>query len=84
MRTNTQAGEWPSRNLLATIDRVFDAALPVLLARSAAVERQQIIQIGSRLSRALVELTSEGVSDYRELLDRALQRAISEPSGSSA
>jgi hypothetical protein len=69
-RTNS---DWPDKALLSTIDRVFDAALPVWLARSSARDKTDTIQVSIDLSRALIELAVDGVSDYAQLLDRALE-----------
>lgn len=64
--------DWPSLALLTTIERVFEAALPVLLARSAANEQKDTLEVSMDLSRTLVELASDGISDYAQLLDRAI------------
>ena len=69
-RTNT---DWPDKALLSTIDRVFDAALPAWLARSSARDKTDTIQVSIDLSRTLIELAADGVSDYAQLLDRALE-----------
>jgi hypothetical protein len=61
--------DWPSQALVSTIDQVYEAALPVLLARTAT---KDAAQIGMDLSRALIELASDGISDYAQLLNRAL------------
>lgn len=78
-RTNS---DWPDKGLLSTIDRVFNAALPVWLARSSARDHSDTILVSINLSRALIGLATEGVSDYGELLNRALEPvAIADQSG---
>jgi hypothetical protein len=69
--------DWPDKALLSTIDRVFDEALPVWLERSTASDRPGKVQVCIDLSRTLVELASDGIKDYAQLLDRALARGSS-------
>jgi hypothetical protein len=53
------------------MDRVFDAALPVLSA--GATDKDRLAEISIVLSRTLVELTSEGVTAYTDLLKLTLE-----------
>ena len=70
-RTNS---DWPDKALLSTIDRVFDAALPVWLARSSARDKTDTIQVSIDLSLGAHRTRCRrSASDYAQLLDRALE-----------
>jgi hypothetical protein len=64
------------------LDRVFDAALPVLSA--GATDKEHVAEIGIALSRTLVELASDGVTGYPDLLRLALEKVRLEANGPAA
>ena len=66
--------------LISTMNRAFDAALPLLATGIA--DKDRIAEIRVSLSRTLIELISCGVTEYSELLRLALEssRRAAQPS----
>lgn len=82
MIPNEAGRNWPDSVLLTTMDRVFDAALPALSA--GATDKDRLAEISIVLSRTLVELTSEGVTAYTDLLKLTLETFPLVANGSAA
>jgi len=64
---------WPDPLVLASIERAFDAAWPVIRAHEASANKARMAELSMALSHKLIELASEGVTDPQELQRLALE-----------
>ena len=73
---------WSDPLVLASIERAFDAAWPVIRAHEAGANNARMAELSMALSHKLIELASEGVTDPQELRRLALEAfcAYSSPS----
>jgi hypothetical protein len=67
--------------LISTMNRAFDAALPLLATGIA--DKDRIAEIRVSLSRTLIELISSGVTEYSELLRLAVEKLSARTSGTA-
>jgi hypothetical protein len=59
--------------LLAAIERAFDSTWPVIRAREAGNDKARMAELSMALSRRLIELAADGVTDAQELGRLALE-----------
>jgi len=72
MSASSPSNDCPDLLLISTMNRAFDAALPLLATGIA--DKDRIAEIRVSLSRTLIELISCGVTEYSELLRLALEK----------
>jgi hypothetical protein len=64
---------WSDPVLLAALERAFDATWPVIRAHEADNDKARMAELSRALSRRLVELAANGVTDPHELRRLALE-----------
>jgi hypothetical protein len=64
---------WSDPKLLAALTRAFDATWPVIRAHEFDEDKSRIAELSMELSRKLVELAANGVTDTQELRRLALE-----------
>ena len=64
---------WSDPKLLAALTRAFDATWPVVRAHECDEDRPRIAELSMELSRKLVALAANGVTDAEELRRLALE-----------
>jgi hypothetical protein len=64
---------WSDPKLLAALTRAFDATWPVIRAHECDEDKPRMAEISMELSRKLVELAANGVTDPQELRRLALE-----------
>jgi hypothetical protein len=64
---------WSDPVLLAALERAFDATWPVIRAHEADNDKARMAELSMALSRRLVELAANGVTDPHELRRLALE-----------
>jgi len=64
---------WSNPVLLAALEQAFDATWPVIRAHEAGNDKGRMAELSMSLSRRLVELAADGVTDPQELRRLALE-----------
>jgi hypothetical protein len=64
---------WSDPKLLAALTRAFDATWLVIRAHECDEDKSRIAELSMELSRKLVELAANGVTDAQELRRLALE-----------
>jgi hypothetical protein len=64
---------WSDPKLLSALTRAFDATWPAIRADECDEDKPRIAELSMKLSRKLVELAANGVTDAEELRRLALE-----------
>ena len=73
MGSQHPAPNWSDPEVLAALERAFEATWPVIRAHEAGEDKARIAELSMALSRRLIELAADGVTDAQELGRLALE-----------
>ena len=65
--------DWSDPKLLAALTRAFDDTWPVIRAHECDEDKPRMAELSMELSRKLVELAANGVTEAQELRRLALE-----------
>ena len=73
MGSQNPAPNWSDPEVLAALERAFEATWPVIRAHEAGEDKARIAELSMALSRRLIELAADGVTDAQQLGRLALE-----------